>query len=46
MNGRPANRTCIVWCELLNRDAMIGQDTAQPSILFPQPLVLLVTLLK
>ncbi|MHB1795660.1 MAG: hypothetical protein ACYCPO_11900 [Acidobacteriaceae bacterium] len=40
------NRTCIVWCELWNRDSVGGQYTAQPRILFPQPLVLLVTPLE
>jgi hypothetical protein len=40
------NRTCIAWRELWNRDAVSSQNTAQPSILFPQPLVLLVTLLE
>jgi hypothetical protein len=40
------NRTCIVWCELWNRDAVSGKNTAQPSILFPQQLILLVTPLE
>jgi hypothetical protein len=40
------NRTCIVWYELWNSDAVSGQYTAQPRILFPQPPVLLVALLE
>jgi hypothetical protein len=40
------NGTYIVWYELWNRDAVSGQNAAQPSILFPQQLVLLVTLLE